>query len=119
MEGHEDKQETLTGQDCTEWTDTGWDDADNWADADWWSSDWSTELWADPAWEQAARQLTSTLPAQEQSNPKHGASNSMLRGLTMCELSVDDGEQQIEQNDGNRNLCDDWINKTEYWIQTS
>ena len=32
----------------------------------------------------------------------------MLGGLTMCELSVNDGEQQSEQNEGDRNQCDDW-----------
>ena len=36
----------------------------------------------------------------------------MVGGLTMCELSVDDEEQQSEQNDGDRNLCD-WNDKTE------
>ena len=76
----------------TEWTDTIWDHADNWTDADWWSNDWSTDLWTDPAREQAARQLPSTQPAQEQSNPTQGGSISMLGGLTMCELSVDDGD---------------------------
>ena len=38
MERHEDKQETPTGQEYTEWTDTSWDLADNWTDADWWST---------------------------------------------------------------------------------
>ena len=31
---------------------------------------------------------------RQDSNPTHGGSISMLGGLTMCELSVDDGEQQ-------------------------
>ena len=30
MEGHDDKQETQSGQENTEWTDTSWDHADNW-----------------------------------------------------------------------------------------
>ena len=33
MEGFEDKQETQTNHEYTEWTDTTWDHADNWADA--------------------------------------------------------------------------------------
>ena len=82
MEGHEDKQETQTGQEYTEWTDTSWDHADNWTDG--WSSDWSTDLWTDPVWEQAARQLPSTQPSQEQTNPTHGGSILMLGGLMMC-----------------------------------
>ena len=90
MEGHEDTQETKTGQENTEWTYTSWDDADNWTDEDCWSSEWSTDLWNDPAWEQAARQLSPTQPAQEQANPTHRGNISMSGGLTMCELSVDD-----------------------------
>ena len=43
-----------------------------------------------------------TQPAQEQSNPTQGGSISMLGGLTMCELSVDDGEQQSEQSEVDR-----------------
>ena len=35
----------------------------------------------------------------------------------MCELSVNDGEQQSEQNDGDRILCDDRNDKTESWVQ--
>ena len=105
MEGHEDKQETQTG-----------DHADNWTDADWWSNDWSTDLWTDPAWEQAARQLPSTQPAQEQSNPTQGGNISMSGGLTMCELSVDDGEQQNEQDEVDRNWRDDW-SQIETWVQ--
>ena len=62
------------------------------------SSDWSTDLWTDPALEKAARQLPSTQPAQQQSNPTQGGSISMLGGFTMCELTVDDGEQQNEQD---------------------
>ena len=72
MEGHEDKQETQTSQEYTEWTDTSWDHAGKWTDADWRSSDWSTDSWTDPVWEQEARQLPSTQPAQEQSDPAHG-----------------------------------------------
>ena len=41
--------------------------------------------------EQCARQLPPTQPAQEQSNSTHGGSISVLGGLTMCELSVNDG----------------------------
>ena len=59
------KKKTQTGQEYTEQTDTSWDHADNWPDADWWSNDWSTELRTDLAREQAARQLLSTQPAQE------------------------------------------------------
>ena len=66
---------------------------------------------------EAARQLPSTQPAQEQSNPTQGGSISMLGGLTMCELSVNDEEQQSEQNDGDRNLCDDRKDGTENWSQ--
>ena len=65
MEGTKTKQETQTGHEYTEWTDTICDLVDNWIDTDWWSSDWSTDLWTDPAWEQAARQLPSMQPAQE------------------------------------------------------
>ena len=97
----EDTQETRKGQEHTEWTDTCWDHADNWTDADWWSRDWSTDLWTDPAWEQAARQLPPTQQAQEQSNPTHGGSISMSAGLTMCDLSDDDEEQRSEQNEVN------------------
>ena len=78
--------------------------------------DRNTDLWADPAWEQAARQLPSTQPAQEQSNPTHGGSISMFGGLTMCELSVNDGEQQSEQNQADRNLCDDGNDKIGNWV---
>ena len=35
----------------------------------------------------------------------------------VCVLSVNDGEQQSEQNDGDRNLCDDWNEETENWVQ--
>ena len=62
MEGHEGKQETQTGQEYAEWTDTGWDLGESWTDADLWLSDWNTHLWNDPAWEQAARQLPSIWP---------------------------------------------------------
>ena len=86
-------------------------------DAEWWSSDRSTDLWNDPAWEQGARQLPSTQPAQEQCNPTHGGSISMLGGLTMCELSVDDKGQQSEQNDGDRNRRDNWNNMAKNWDQ--
>ena len=55
MEGHDDAQDTQTCQNDTKWTDTSWDHADNWTDADKCSSDWSTDLWADPAREQSAR----------------------------------------------------------------
>ena len=41
----------------------------------------------------------------------------MLGGLTMCEVSVDDGEQRSEQNEGDRNRCDDRNNKAENWVQ--
>ena len=41
----------------------------------------------------------------------------MLGGLTMCELSVDDGEQQSEQNEGDGDLCDYWNDRTEDWVQ--
>ena len=92
MEGHEDKRETQTEQEYTDWTDTSWVHADKWIDADWRSSDWRTGLWNDPALEQAARQLPSTQPAPEQSHPTHGGSISILGGFTMCELSVNDGE---------------------------
>ena len=44
MEGHDDKPETQTSQEHAGWTDTTWDHADKWTDADWWSSDWSTDL---------------------------------------------------------------------------
>ena len=37
----------------------------------------------------------------------------MSGGLTMCELSVDDGEQRSEQNEGDRNRCDDWKDRAE------
>ena len=108
MKGHENKQETQTCLEHTEWTDTNWYHADKWTDADWWLSDWSRDLWTDPVWEQAARQLPSTQPAPEQSNPTHGGSISILGGFTMCELSVNDGELQNEQSDDDRNLCDEW-----------
>ena len=119
MEGHEDRQETQTGEEHTEWTDTSLDHdhADNWTDADWWSIDWSTDLWTDPAWEQAARQLPSTQLAQEQSNPTQGRSISRSSGLTMCELSVDDGQQRGEQNAVDRNRRDDWNDRAETWVQ--
>ena len=71
-------------------------------------SDWSTDLWTDLAWEQAARKLPSTQPAQEQSNKTYGGSIPMSGGLRVCELSVDDGEQQSAQHEGDRDLCDDW-----------
>ena len=32
-------------------------------------------------------------------------------------LTQTGGEQQIEQNDGNRNLCDDWNDKIDNWVQ--
>ena len=102
-------------RDHTVWTDTSWDRADNWTDADWWSNDWSTDLRTDPAWEQAVKQLPSTQPAQEQSNPTHGGNISMLGGLTMCELSVDDGEQRSDEV--GRNRIDDWNDRAEHWVQ--
>ena len=55
QEEREDKQETQTGQEYTEWTDTRRKSADNHTDADRRSCDWSADLWTDPAWEQAAR----------------------------------------------------------------
>ena len=70
-------QDTQTSQDNTVWTDTSWDHADNWTDADWWSGDWSTDLWAD-AWEQAAGQWAPPQPAQERSNSTHGGNISFL-----------------------------------------
>ena len=86
---------------------TDWDHVDNRTDADWWSSDWSTDLWNDPAWEQAARQLSSTQPAQEESNATHEGGISMSGGLKTCEMSVIDGEQQSERNDGDR--AENWV----------
>ena len=41
----------------------------------------------------------------------------MLGCLTMCALSVNDGEQQCGHNDGDRNLCDDWKDRAENWVQ--
>ena len=41
----------------------------------------------------------------------------MLGGLTMCEVSVDDGEQRSEQNEGDTNRCDDRNDKAENWVQ--
>ena len=41
----------------------------------------------------------------------------MLSGLTMCELSVDDGEQQNEQDETDRNRCDDRNDTAETWVQ--
>ena len=41
----------------------------------------------------------------------------MLGGLTMCESSVRDGEQQSEQNDGYTNLGDDWNDEIGNWVQ--
>ena len=111
MEEHDDKQETQTGQEETEWTGTSWDHADNLTDADWWSSDWSTDLWTDPAWEQAARQLPPL-----KISPTQGRSISMLGALTMCELSVDDGEQQSEPDGVDRNRCADWNDRAETWF---
>ena len=41
----------------------------------------------------------------------------MSGGLKTCEMSVIDGEQQSEQNDGDRYLCDDWNDRAENWVQ--
>ena len=41
----------------------------------------------------------------------------MSGGSTMCELSVDGGEQQSEQNEVDRNRCDDWNDRAETWVQ--
>ena len=41
----------------------------------------------------------------------------MLGGLTTCELSVDDGEPQNEQDEVYRNRCDDWNDRAEAWVQ--
>ena len=41
----------------------------------------------------------------------------MLGGLTMCELSVDDREQQSGQYEVDRNRCDDWNDRAENWAQ--
>ena len=41
----------------------------------------------------------------------------MCGGLTICELSVDDEELQSEQNDGDRNMCDDWNDKITNWVK--
>ena len=106
MEGHDDTQETQTGQEYTEWTDTSWDRADTWTDADCKSSDWSTDLWADPAWEPAVtlhdrRNLLENNPIQ-----LHGGSISMLGGLTMSKLSVGDErerEQSVNKMKGTKN----------------
>ena len=35
----------------------------------------------------------------------------------MCELSINDGERQSEQNEGDGNPCDDWNGRTENWVQ--
>ena len=35
----------------------------------------------------------------------------------MCELSVNDGEQQSKQNEGDRNQCDDWNDIAENWVE--
>ena len=35
----------------------------------------------------------------------------------MCELSVADGGQRCEQNEGDRDLCDDWNDRTENCVQ--
>ena len=73
MERQEDKQETQTGEEHTEWTDTSWDYADNW------TVKRLEHRFADrPAWEQAARRLPPTQPAQEECDPTHGGSISML-----------------------------------------
>ena len=41
----------------------------------------------------------------------------MKGGLTVCELSVDDGEQQSEQIEGDRNRCDNGNDRAENWVQ--
>ena len=48
---------------------------------------------------------------------QHGRSISMLGGLTMCEFSVDGGEQENEQGEVDRNRCDDWNDRAEMWVQ--
>ena len=42
---------------------------------------------------------------------------TMLGDLTMCELSVDDGEQQIEQDEVDRNRCNDCNDRIEKGVQ--
>ena len=61
MEEHDDTQDTQISQDCTQWTDTSWDHADNWNDAGLVAMRLEQ---ADPAWAQAARQLAPPQPAQ-------------------------------------------------------
>ena len=114
MERHEDKQETQTGQEYTEWTDTSWITLTTGLMQ---TGDRSTDLWTDLAREQAARQLPSMQPAEEQSNQTQGGSISMLDGLTMCELLFDDGEHQLDQNEVDRKPCDDWNDRAETWVQ--
>ena len=77
MDGYEDKKETQAGQEHTERATlvgitltTGLTQTDG-------RMTGAQFLWTDLAWEQAARQLPSTQPAQEQSNPTHGGSISM------------------------------------------
>ena len=106
MEGHDDTQDAQTSQDYTAWTGTSWDHADNCDDASWWTIDLSTDLLAD---------LGSNKRHEEQSNPTHRGSISMLGGLSMCEVSVGDERQQ---NGPVRGLSHDWTTEdtSSFWV---
>ena len=91
MEEHDATKDTQTSQDYTGYTYTSWDHADNWDDADWWTNDRSTHLWDDPACERAARQLVLPQSAQEQYKTTQGGSISIVGGLSMNVMKVQDG----------------------------
>ena len=43
--------------------------------------------------------------------------NAWRKHLNVWWFDDNDGKRQSEQNDGDRNLCDDWIDKTENWVK--
>ena len=104
MEGHEDTQETQTGQEYTEWTDTSW-----------------TTLTAglmqtvggatgvQICGHGSKRQDSCHRRSRLKNSPiqRTEAAFQCLRGLTMCELSVNDERQQSEQGDGDNNWRSD------------
>ena len=93
MEGHEDKQEkpvknTQSGRTrvgitlTTGLTQTGG------------RMTGAQNLWTDPAWEQAARQLPSTQPAQEQTNRTQGGSRLHWKASRSCSVEALTGKRR-------------------------
>ena len=115
--GHEDKQDTQTGQEYTEWTDSIWITLTTGLTQTGGRATGSQicGLIVGASGKTVAINAAGSRTAQFNAWRKHFI--QCWGVLTMCELSVNDGNSKSERNEGGRNLCDDGNDKTENWVQ--